>query len=257
MNRPQAPIRPSRGPAASLALIRTLALGLVALGAAAAPATAELILRCDFDDQPLDQPIGTGGAAAHQPVEVLPIEPVVRTGPFATPSLEYVDDSDGNAEYTRYRFLNDWEITEGQLEIEMNLRFEDLDQYIVAVREPFASAANFANLTFNQFGAIWYGDGDTSSVRIGDYTTGTTLHLEIRMDVDRGLVTVLLDSVELRSEEPWGGPFAHGPGSILVGFGGNPVTAGTFYLDDLHVQASVVPTSVAPTTWAEVKAAHR
>ena len=166
-------------------------------------------------------------------------------------------DDDANAEYTRYRFLNDYEITEGQIEIEMNLWFQDLDQYIVAVREPFANASRFADLTFNQFGAIWYGDGNTSSVRIGDYTTGTTVHLELRLDVDQGFVTVLLDGVELLTEEPWGGPFAHGPGSILVGFGGNPVTAGTFYLDDLHVQASVVPTPVTPTTWADLKAAHR
>ena len=52
--------RPYRGLAALLALAGAMLLGL---GASPLPAVAELILSCDFDDQPLDQPIGAGGAA--------------------------------------------------------------------------------------------------------------------------------------------------------------------------------------------------
>ncbi|MHC4970477.1 MAG: hypothetical protein ACYTF4_17945, partial [Planctomycetota bacterium] len=73
-------------------------------------AGASTLLEADFDDKTIDAPIGTGGAAVGEPVSVSPnIIATVRAAPFATPSLEIVDNNDdppsGFAGAARFEFI--------------------------------------------------------------------------------------------------------------------------------------------------------
>ena len=57
------------------------------------PGTADELLTANFNNEPLGQPIGTGGAEVGQPVSIYACTPVVQTGGFPTPSLVIDDEA--------------------------------------------------------------------------------------------------------------------------------------------------------------------
>ena len=58
---------------------------------ASTAAHAGVILDCDFEDQPLDQLLGTGGAEAGQPVSLGGVNAYVRTDPGGDRAVEITD----------------------------------------------------------------------------------------------------------------------------------------------------------------------
>lgn len=216
-------------------------------------AVAERILDCDFEDQPLDQLIGTGGAAAHQPVDLGGIAATVRTSPTGGQALEIVDDADFGALTVRFEFLESAEITTGVLTLNALLHFVDDNRYLVYVREQAGAAHSFLNLAFGDGGIVSQGDADDGgNFPVGTYTLGEDLPLTITLDLDAGTCAVSLDGVEIVPAESTGVTGA-GVGSILFGFDHDPDLIGDYYIQSLS--ADWTATAVAARTFSTVKAA--
>ena len=74
-----------------------------------APGTATELLSANFNDQPIGQPIGTGGAELGQPISYSGCVPTVENGIFPTPNLEIDDESTTTATSTTFEFLGNTE----------------------------------------------------------------------------------------------------------------------------------------------------
>lgn len=216
-------------------------------------AVAERILDGDFEDQPLDQVIGTGGAAAHQPVDLDGIDAFVRTSPTGGQALEIVDAFDFGARTVRFEFLESAEITTGVLTLNAVLHFVDDNRYVVYVREQAGAAQSFLDLVFAEGGAVLHSDADDIGYSaVGSYTLDEDLLLTITLDLDAGTSAVSLDGVEILSAEATGVTGA-GVGSILFGFDHDPDLIGDYYIQS--VTADWTATAVAARTFSTVKSA--
>lgn len=230
-----------------LAQIALLLAGLAQLAA------AERILDCDFEDQALDQIIGTGGAAAHQPVDLGGIDAFVRTSPTGGQALEIIDNVDFGALTVRFEFLENAEITTGVLTLNAVLHFVDDNRYLIYVREPIGAAHSFLNLSFGDGGIVSQGDADDGgNFPVGTYTLDEDLLLEITLDLDAGTCAVSLDGVEIVPAESTGVSGA-GVGAILFGFDHDTDLIGDYFIQS--VSADWTTTAVAPRTFSAVKSA--
>ncbi len=232
--------------AKALRLFALLALCL------ATPAAAEVLLDCDFEDQPLDQIIGTGGAAAHQPVDIAGVDPYVRTSPTGGQALEIIDNVDFGALTVCFTFLNDAEVTTGWLTISAVLHFVEFEDYVFYVREQLGAAQEFLNLRFENGGTISQGDADDFGMfPVGTYTTGEDLLLEIVFDLAAGTCAVSLDGVEIVPAETHGVAGA-GVGRLYFGFDHDSDLDGDYYLQSVLVNHE--STATAPGAFSTVKA---
>ncbi len=252
------PIAPLVSAAFCALVYSTLVLGASTPAAAAAiPRGAPTILDCNFDDKPLDQVIGTGGAAANEPVDLNNLAATVRSTPFPTPSLQMVDDWGSGAKHVRFQFLEDVEITTGIVETKMSVTFDVPDRYSVLFREVGTSTSVILNLDFEATGEIYYKDLDTSaSTMIGTYTAGTEIPVRIRHDLDQNECTLRVDDVVLLDGESIGS-MTRGIGSILIGLNHDANSLGTMSLDDLVVTATDAPTAVEATSWGRLKSLYK
>jgi hypothetical protein len=224
---------------------------------APAPRGAQTILDCNFDDKPLNQIIGTGGAAANEPVSLGGVAATIRSTPLPTPSLQMIDDWGSGAKAVRFQFLDDVEITTGIVETKMSVVFDVLDRYAIYFREVGSSASSILTLEFEANGEIYYKDLDTSpSTMIGTYTARTKIPIRIRHDIDQNEWSLKVDEVVLVDGDSIG-PMTTGIGSILIGLGHDVNSIGMMSLDDLMVSATDAPTAVDATSWGKVKSLYR
>lgn len=244
---------------------RAAALWLAcAVPAAAAPS---VILFADFDAEPLDQPIGTGGAALGQPVQVsAAINARVRSGPFPTPCLALADSSTG-AGSARFEFQDAAEITEGTVTITASLRFHQLENFHVYVREAGSVATNHLNLSFYDDGSVWHRGIDGNNYSAGTYAAGPVLDLLVRFDIApdgagayAGNFDIVLDGVPHATDYPFTAP--RGIGAVLFGILNDTDLDGELAVDDLVVTVDSPTTSVGsspwgPSSWGGVKASFR
>lgn len=227
--------------------------------ALAAPAGAgtTTVLGCTFDAEPVDEVIGTGGAAFGQPIDLSGMAATVRATPFATPSLELLDDQGNVGSNVRFAFLDDVEITSGVLDVRMRLQFHMLEFYSVRLREAGSSAVSFLDILFTNSGSIRCSDLDTpSNPIVGSYTAGTPANLRITVDLDAGTYDLSYDSVLLLDDESLGSS-PRGIGTLLIGVSNDAGDEGSYAVDDILVTATEVPNPVEPATWAGLKAAWR
>jgi hypothetical protein len=236
-----------------------LALLACLLGLAPAHAT-HVILQADFDDEPLDQPIQTGGATVGEPVAVSStISAIVRAWPFPTPSLKINDDDLLDPGFVRFHFLDsDSTVDHGIVEISATLWFTNLEEYAIRVRERRANSRRFLDLAFGSSGIVVYKDQDTLTYQvIGTYEAGRPLSLVIRFDMDAATYSVRLDGTTLLADEPHGAlPPYQGIGAVLFGMEADDDPHGEFNLDDLVVTADET-TPVAAVSWAATKVRYR
>lgn len=223
--------------------VKALCLLLLAVGALAMPAAADVLLDCDFEDQPLDQIIGTGGAEAHQPVDLGGIDAYVRTSPTGGRALEIVDTVDFGALALRFEFLEQDEVTSGWLTLRALLYFEVDEEYNVYVREAMGAAQSFMDLRFEQGGTVSHGDKDNFGMfPVGNYTTGEDLLLEIVFDMAAATCAVWLDGTLIVPAESHG-VTETGIGSILIGFDHDSDLDGRFYLQSVSAEWAATPTA--------------
>ncbi|GJM45328.1 MAG: hypothetical protein DHS20C21_21700 [Gemmatimonadota bacterium] len=236
-----------------------LIVGLLALvaspgaGLAADRGLPVTLLDCDFNSETVDAPLPTGGPAAGQPISLGGVDAFVRSTPFGSPSVELQDTWGSGARHVSFTFLNGWAPSTGTMSISADLWFEDADNYSFNLREADAASVSFLSLLFQFNGNIRYGDLDSpGNTLIGTYTTGVPQSLLIDVDLDTATYDLTLNSTALLSGESMG-VLPEGIGRIYVGLSHDADSSGTFYLDNLDVSASEVPSPVDASTWGRVK----
>ena len=240
---------------------------LLLLVAAGPVASTELILQCDFDDLSLDQPIGTGGPAVGEPVEVSAgVTTLVRQGPFPTPCLVIFDNTASTGS-VRFGFEDGAEITSGSLSMSVSLRFHQRENFLLYVREAVGSTTSHVNLSFYDDGSIWHSDLGTATHSLPvSYVAGQTLDFRILFEFTSvgsappytGTYTVILDNEVVVSDSAF--EAQRGVGSVLFGVLPDPDTEGEVALDDLLVLWDSPATAVgasAFSSWGRIKSAWR
>lgn len=231
--------------------------GAASPDAAAAALPAPTILSCDFDDKPLDTIIGTGGAEAHEPVDLNNLDATVRALPFSTPSLEMSDTWGSGAKRVRFQFLDDVEITTGMVEIRLQVQFKVLDFYSIFIRETGSSTESILNLEFADDGEIYYRDIDTNlTTHVGTYTAGDEHAITLLYDLDANVYSLRINGERLLEDESIGA-MTRGIGAVLVGISHDANSIGLMSMDNLIVTATDAPTPVEAATWGRVKALWR
>ena len=215
-----------------------------------------VLLDCDFDSEPLDTEIATGGAAVGQPYSAT-APAFVRSTPFATPSLEIGDDAT-SAQSVRFEFLNNWSLSAGVLTLSMNLWFHTPGQYTnLYIREHQWSAQSFLNLRFNGTGGVqrsYAGSGGYTTV--GSFQFNMAQPLTIAFDLDAETASATLDGTPLFTDQPFGyDPI--GIGAILLGMDSDVDSLGTVSIDDLVVTSTADPSPVDAASWGRIKADWR
>ncbi|HOX25753.1 MAG TPA: FlgD immunoglobulin-like domain containing protein [Candidatus Krumholzibacteria bacterium] len=202
-----------------------------------APGTADELLTANFNDEPIGQPIGTGGAALGQPIEYSGCTPTVENGGFATPALLIQDESTTTTSRVRFGFLNDIEAT-GDLSISFRLYFESLESYFVYLREEGTSAAQFLTLKFTPTGDVLFDDETSAGTHYHteSYVAQQPIHVELAYYAALGVYSVWMDGERVvhRREH---GVAGRGIGGILFGasFDGN--VDGQMRVDAINVDA--------------------
>lgn len=234
-------------------LLASLALLLIMAGSR--PALGDVVLDCNFNDKPVDVIIGTGGAAADEPVSIGELEAYVRSAPFSTHCLEISDNSDYGTRYARFQFLDDLGYSTGSVTLSATLYFQELENYFVYVREADGASNTYLSLLFQFTGNIRYSDIDSpGNTVIGTYAAGEEIELEIFYDLNGGFYDLSVGGELLLENESYVG-VDDGLGSIYFGIDTDSDTDGTYFVDDILVVYDAVATE--DTDLSRVKSLYR
>jgi hypothetical protein len=235
-----------------------VALAGALLGSAAAAERIHLL--ADFDDKPVDQPIGAGGPELGEPVQVdmSPTAAVVRASPTPTPCLQLVDESDCCAQSVRFEFLDGAEISSGPLVIRADFWAPEQESsgYFLYVREKGGTAHDFVSLIVAG-GDINVLDAGGFVGVVGTCPTGRPTTVRIALDMTAGTYDLSVDGQLMVDDQPHDVVgVGIGIGAVLVGVLHDPGTGDAYYLDRLFV-ADGDPTPAERATWGGVKARFR
>ncbi|MFZ2235692.1 MAG: hypothetical protein WAV67_04860 [Dokdonella sp.] len=162
-----------------------------------------LLLDADFNQQSLNQQIGTGGAASGQPIfinsslfaETLPFM-------FFTPSLAIQQSTTGTPKAANFEFVDNAKVTGGELRIGMRvLSINSGDSFTITMSEQGSSTGTFGTLTFLSNGDVRTFDSGGSAV----FTTHAALveqQFEFRYRFDAGLYDIYVDRVLRLANRP-------------------------------------------------------
>jgi hypothetical protein len=238
--------------------MRPLALLLVLawLSVMASAAIADQVyLSADFNDKPIDQPIGTGGAEVGEPTAVDPyITAIVRSSPLGTPCLEIQDNDTYTAGYVRFELLGSAEVVTGHVVISANLQvpeFEEGGDFEINVREQGSAAYNFAELLLLSGGSVNGSDNAGYLGEIGTYAAGSTFQIILDFDMDAGTYDVSIGGTKV-VEDRAHGVTGRGIGGVYFGCLHDSDLVGRYVVDDVSV-TDFIPSPVVPTTWGLVK----
>jgi len=196
---------------------------------------ARLLLEAEFNDQPLDQQIGTGGAAQGEPVSLaLNLSAIVRAGPRPTPSLELSHASTGVARSALIAFLDNEEMNHGDLIIKLTVRAAQLDYFSVGLRETGTPIQVFLALIFTAQGNISVNDANGFAGNLASYSANVDHRLRLEYHMDRGTYDIELDGVLILSERSHG-ITERGIGALLVGTDSQTDAGSLFYVDNIRV----------------------
>lgn len=194
------------------------------------------LLDADFNDQALDQQIGTAGAAAGQPVNFSSAELVAepRTGLFPTVALALEQTTMGSAKSARFEMLDSAEVTQGELRISLRVLPPSVnDSLNVYIREQGGSGQSFGSLQFLSGGTILTSDV-AGSETFANYLPGVEQRFEYRYHMDSGTYDVYVDRVQKVFNRSWGAT-APGRGIGRVTVGTTATSAQRWVVDDLYV----------------------
>jgi len=189
----------------------------------------------DFDSEPLDQQIATGGPTLGEPVEITNgLSAIVRGAPRPSPSLELSQTMQGAARSVRFEFLNDEEVTHGDVVIRLTLRAEAFDYYNVYVRERTDAAQSFLSMHLYPDGNIYVYDEAGYAGIVGSYTIGADHVFILKYHMDLGTYDVEMDALPLITGRSHG-VIGRGVGALLVGVGDIAALTSLLYVDRIHV----------------------
>lgn len=200
--------------------------------------SAVVVLDAHFEDKPLDQPIGTGGAAVGEPVFVAAnLDAIVRAGSgTGARLLELSNPGGGSAASTRFEFLDQAEYSNGTLHFDLELVVEEAANHNgvqVYLREQGGSARAFLNVVIAPTGSVSInGSGIAPATFPG--LAGPGIHrLELLADLDTRDIRVWLNEAQVGPAQG----FRHdiedrGIGRVIVGMAAHPTyrRAGLDYL---------------------------
>ncbi len=203
------------------------------------PSPLPLVLDVDLEDKVLGDSIGTGGAEANEPVTItngLNTE-IIEFG-AANQALLMQNSTSGSARTIRWEFLNNAEAKEGIVAIEIDVYFDQLDNYQFQVRQASGSSSSFSNTRFLVNGNISITDSGGSAGIVGSYVADQLYRLRFTFDIDNGTYIVWLDNDILVENKPYGVDDGNGIGSLLTGFQSSASSSASFVIDDLQIGVS-------------------
>ena len=200
-----------------------------------------VLLDANFNDQALDEQIGTGGAAAGQPLSLdAALIAEVRNGLFPTPALALEQTTNLTASSALFELLDFREITQGELRISVRVLPPAVnDSFSVSFRERGSSAERFGGLNFLANGDIQTSDQNGLLV-FATYSPGVEQQFEYRFHMDSRTYDIYVDRMLKVANRPWGSTTpGRGIGRIVIG-----ATAGTvqtWAVDDVHAYQPIAP----------------
>lgn len=231
--RPAVPVR-----LISTAAIRALAIvALFSASAFAQPSTPWLL--ADFEDQPVDQPIGTGGAALGQPYAVSGLlSAIVRDTPMASRSLELAwAGAPSETSNVYFSLVDGVEVASGLLEIEMTLHPHRASTYWVLLREAGTAMRMFGGLTLTETGVLMLMDATGTQPAAIEVPFDSPLQLRWLYHLDNRSYDFWLNGERLVTARPHGVPDdGRGIGQVMVGLNWNTPADTRLSLDELRVQ---------------------
>ncbi len=219
-------------------VVLVLALAGFAVGTVQAGGAQQVLLRADFQDQPVDQPIGVGGAALGQPSFVFPfLDAIVRDAPMATRALEITWAAPPSTTSTvTFGLLDDQQVSTGQLTIEMTWLPHVDSGYAIAIREADGASHMFGGLNLTPTGVLRLHDATGSVAIASEVASGEAMHLRWDYDMDAGTYRFHLDGELMLADRAHGVSAKHaGIGRVMVGLDWGTRLDTALSIDDLIV----------------------
>lgn len=213
-----------------------LALLAISLSPVEAGTNPDLVLlAAPFNEQPLNQQIGTGGAALGQPVDISGgLQAfVVPAGVFTTPSLRVRPLESGGARFVRFELLGSEEVVDGEVRFGFALRPSLLDRFLVYVREPDGAARDFLSMTLLASGQISVSDQSGNGAVIGTYVPGVRNDFELRFRMSAGRYDIYRNGVPLAVDRAHG-ISDRGVGALLLGTDSSSTVGTDWFVDDVY-----------------------
>lgn len=220
-----------------------LLAGMIGLPLAASATPMALLLDADFQDQPVDQPIGLGGAVAGQPVLVSGLlAAVVRDAPMASRSLELAWAAPSStASFARFELPDGVEVTDGELMIEFELLPQTATTHLVMIREAGTSARNFGGLRLISSGQMQVGDGAGFALVPSGWSAGTTLRPWFLYDLDARVWSFGVGDQAVLVDRPLSPPAdGRGIGAVLFGLDFATPPESRLSVDNIRIGRPVV-----------------
>lgn len=157
-------------------------LCLLALCLSAAPvgATTRVLLNANFNDKPLNSPIGTGGPGVGEPIFVHPsIEAKVRASPMTTPALLIRKPSGMTYSNVVFDLPGSGEILDGDLRVAFTVRTPATSgNFLFRISAQGDSAFDFGRLELESSGKITATDASGSTGNLSTWAMNQTLKVE-------------------------------------------------------------------------------
>ncbi len=206
---------------------------------AGTPSTPTTVLYADFNELTPGDTIGEGGPALGEPVHthVLTTE-IIEVVPGEHALLVEKDPGITGATRMRWEFLDNIEITEGQVVIAFDFTPSSLDGYSFGVRENGGSSRSFLSISYSNTGTLSVTDSaGLIPLSSNTWVAGDLQSVEITFDMDAGTSTLSINDDVLFSAREHG-ITDRGVGRLLTGFNSG-ANGDYFVLDNLSVTAPV------------------
>lgn len=200
------------------------------------------LLAAGFDNKPLDQPIGTGGAALGEPASIgYRLNAIVRDDVMPGKSLAVGwDEPNMGTSSIRFRWLDEADIRTGIVSISLLITPSHAHQYGVVVRESARSTKSFGYLFFRSSGHAELSDAASGQYPVPlsgfAWTPGQSYLIEWVFDMDTGTSDLSINGIRYIENR------AHqvdmqdeGLGSLLISIAGSSSVEQRLDVDDILV----------------------
>lgn len=201
------------------------------------------LLLADFQDKPLNQPIGQGGAAVGEPVQIPSALQALVRGSAVTErkllELAWAEHLLGSA-MVRFQWLDDIEADSGILRVALRLTPVQGGGFYVQLRESQTSEKRFGSLRLLPDGSAAIadasGDGELVFIPGFSWSFGRSYLVEWVYDLGAGSYDFSIDGVRHFNDRPHNvEQDGRGLGAVLVGMHALSYPDSRLYLDDARV----------------------
>ncbi|MEZ4388173.1 MAG: FlgD immunoglobulin-like domain containing protein [Candidatus Krumholzibacteriia bacterium] len=159
------------------------------------------LLAANFNDKPAGEPLQLRGAYYGEPVSVSGVGlPIVESGlPMGNKAMVYADDNASASSTVRFEFFNGAELVDQPVSISFAVSFDELDEYVVYVREQGSSSRTFLNLLFRQGGQVQLTDAASGGSVLASttYNANTRHVVEMAFENELDVYSVWFDGERL------------------------------------------------------------